>query len=123
MSDKLYGIRGATTVDVNEAAAIEVAVRELLSELTNANALTEDAVVSAIFSATPDLNALYPAAAARAWGWNEAPMLCVAEMPAVSSPARCIRLLLHASLPAGQKPKHVYLRDARVLRPDWAGPT
>lgn len=120
---RLVGLRGATTVDADESALIEAAVREMLAELVEANGFIEADVLSAFFSATPDLHALYPAAAARAWGWREAPMLCLSEMPVAGAPPRCIRVLLHVALDGDRAPHHVYQRDARVLRPDWAGPT
>ena len=120
---RLVAIRGATTVEADDALLIEAAVRELLAEIVQANAIAQEDVLSAIFSATPDLHALYPAAAARAWGWEDAPMLCVAEMPVAGAPVRCIRLLLHVALKHGRSVRHVYQRDARSLRPDWSGPT
>lgn len=117
----LRALRGATTVEADEPACIAAAVRELVAALVAANDLAPDAVLSAIFSATPDLRSLYPAAAARELGWHDVPMLCVSEMDVAGAPARCVRVLLHLSVEHGHALRPVYLRGARVLRPDLAG--
>lgn len=119
---RLRALRGATTVRADSRAEVEAAVRELLSALVRANGLTPEDVLSAIWSATPDVRSLYPAAVARAMGWHEVPMLCVSEMDVEGAPARCVRVLLHLAVPAGRALRPVYLRGARVLRPDLAGP-
>ncbi|MBV9881064.1 MAG: chorismate mutase [Gemmatirosa sp.] len=118
---RFRAVRGAITVDADDPALIEAAVRELLVELTTLNALTPDAVVSALFSATPDLRSRPPAAAARAMGWDHVPMLCIAEMDVDGSLPRCIRVLLHVSVDDGRRMRPVYLRAARSLRPDLVG--
>lgn len=117
----LRALRGATTVEADEPACIAAAVRELVTALVAANDLAPDAVLSAIFSATPDLHSLYPAAAARELGWHDVPMLCVSEMDVAGAPARCVRVLLHLSVERGQALRPVYLHGACVLRPDLAG--
>lgn len=113
------GVRGATTVDRNEREAILAATRELLAALVEANQLAAHDLTSAIFSATPDLDAAFPAAAASQLGWNQVALLDVQEIPVPGSLARCIRVLLHwnTDKPASEV-VHVYLREARALRPD-----
>jgi chorismate mutase len=115
-------IRGATTASENSPEAIWEATQELLTTLLEVNQLSQEAVVSAIFTVTPDLTAAFPATAARRLGWDAIPLL---DMQAPSVPhdvPRCIRVLLHVetTLPA-QALRHVYLRQARQLRPEWAG--
>ena len=114
-----YGIRGATTVDVNEANAIVAATRELLEQIVSANGLSMETVASAIFTATPDLDAAYPARAAREMGWVHVPLLCMQEMSVTGSLPRCVRVLVlwNTDLSPDQI-RHVYLGKARGLRPD-----
>ena len=113
------GIRGATSVDVNDAEPIVAATRELLERIVAANGLATEDVASVIFTATSDLDAAYPARAAREMGWVHVPLLCMQEMAVVGSLPRCIRVLVlwNTDRPAGQI-RHVYLRRARALRPD-----
>ena len=113
------GIRGATSVDVNGAESIVAATRELLERIVAANGLATEDVASVIFTATSDLDAAYPARAAREMGWVHVPLLCMQEMAVVGSLPRCIRVLVlwNTARPAGQV-RHVYLRRARALRPD-----
>jgi chorismate mutase len=113
------GIRGATSVDVNDAEPIIAATRELLERIVAANGLATEDVASVIFTATSDLDAAYPARAAREMGWVHVPLLCMQEMAVVGSLPRCIRVLVlwNTDRPAGQV-RHVYLRRARALRPD-----
>jgi chorismate mutase len=113
------GIRGATSVDVNDAEPIIAATRELLERIVAANGLATEDVASVIFTATSDLDAAYPARAAREMGWVHVPLLCMQEMAVVGSLPRCIRVLVlwNTDRPAGQI-RHVYLRRARALRPD-----
>ena len=120
VATRVRGLRGATTVPADDPAQIQRAVRELIDALVAANALEPDHILSAIFSATPDVRSLYPAAVARAAGWSDVPMLCVAEMDVPGSLARCVRVILHVALDADRSPRHVYLHEARALRPDWA---
>jgi chorismate mutase len=88
------GIRGATSVDANDAQAIAAATRELLACIVTANDVAVTDVASVIFTATPDLDAAYPALAAREMGWSNVPLLCMQEMAVVGSLPRCIRVLL-----------------------------
>jgi chorismate mutase len=113
------GIRGATSVDVNDAEPIIAATRELLERIVAANGLATEDVASVIFTATSDLDAAYPARAAREMGWVHVPLLCMQEMAVVDSLPRCIRVLVlwNTDRPAGQV-RHMYLRRARALRPD-----
>ncbi|RLS54332.1 MAG: chorismate mutase [Planctomycetota bacterium] len=114
------GIRGATTVEANDAAQILAATRELLQELLTANEIVVyDEIVSAIFTTSQDLNAVFPAEAARAIGMSQVPLLCASEIAVAGSMPRCIRILLHCNTDKPQcEIKHVYLRDAKRLRPD-----
>lgn len=120
MTAMLRALRGATTVEADDRAQVSDAVRELLATLMTENALDPDDVLSAIFSATPDLRALYPASVARELGWHDVPMLCVTEMDVPGAPGRCIRVLLHLAVPRDRRLRPVYQRGAVVLRPDLA---
>lgn len=113
------GIRGAVSVDVNQADAIIAATRELLEQIVAANDLKLENVASVIFTATPDLDAAYPARAARDMGWVDLPLLCMQEMAVEAGLPRCIRVLVHCNtdVPPHQI-RHVYLGQARTLRPD-----
>ncbi|HEU4783186.1 MAG TPA: chorismate mutase [Ktedonobacterales bacterium] len=115
------GLRGATTAVGNSAAAILAATRELLERLVARNALDAADIASAFFTVTDDLDAAYPALAARELGWNEVALLCAREIPVPGSVARCIRVLLHINTTMGQGDlRHIYLREAVALRPDVA---
>ncbi len=113
------GIRGATSVDINAAVAIITATRELLERIVAANDLLVEDVISVIFTATHDLDAAYPARAAREMGWMNTPLLCMQEMVVAGSLPRCIRVLVlwNTDLSPDQV-QHVYLGRARALRPD-----
>ncbi len=112
-------IRGATQVAEDTPQAIAEATTELLRAMLADNRLVEGAVVDAIFTTTPDLRSAYPAAAARALGWHDIPMLCVQEMDVTGALPMVVRVMLHAELPMPRKDvRHVYLRGARALRPD-----
>ncbi len=113
------GVRGATTAEANTSESILAATHELLVALVEANRLQPDDIASIIFTTTLDLNAEYPAVAARALGWQNVALLCTHEMNVPHSLSRCIRILIHwnTSVPADQV-RHVYLRQAISLRPD-----
>ena len=115
---RLFALRGASTVTVNEAAAILSATDELMRELMERNALEPEAMVSCIFTLTDDLDAEFPAVAARALGLSRVPLLCAREVPVPGSLPRVIRVLVHYYAPDEHQPRHVYLREARVLRAD-----
>lgn len=115
------GFRGATTADANTREAILDATAELLDALIRANDIEHDHVASIIFTTTPDLNAEFPAVAARAAGWTDVALMCGHEMGVPGSLARCVRILMHVNTELGlDQVKHVYLRGARALRPDLA---
>ena len=119
MTKILRGLRGATTATANTSEAILEATEELLEALQTANGFAPEDVESAIFTTSPDLNADYPARAARRIGWTEVPLLGAAEVPVPSGLPRCIRVLLHFYTAKSQRAlKHMYLRDAAKLRPD-----
>jgi chorismate mutase len=115
---RLFALRGANSVEANEASAILAATDELMRELMLRNDLTPDAMVSCIFTLTHDLDAEFPAVAARALGLNRVPLLCAVEVPVPGSLPRVIRALLHYYAPEHHEPRHVYLREARALRAD-----
>jgi chorismate mutase len=118
---RLQGIRGATTVDRNDAGDILAATDELLHSLIEANQLEPDDIVSALFTVTRDLDAAFPARAAEEYGWNIVALLHATEIPVPGSLPRCIRLLVHAYTRRSRAEiKHCYLRGATVLRPDRA---
>jgi chorismate mutase len=114
------GIRGATSVEHNRADAILDATRELLQAILEKNGLTRfDDIISAVFTTTPDLNEAFPAEAARALGMKQVPLLCASEIAVPHGMPRCIRVLLHVNTDKRQDEiVHVYLRDAKRLRPD-----
>jgi chorismate mutase len=118
------GIRGATTTSDNTREAILEATRELLQRLIEANGIVADDVASAIFTTTPDLNAEFPALAARELGWRDTALLCGHEMQVPGSLPRCIRILIHWNTSrSASEVVHVYLHDAQSLRPDHATAT
>ena len=116
---RLQGIRGATTVTRNDAGEILEATDELLRTIITANALEPDAIVSAFFTVTRDLDAAFPARAAEVYGWNIVALLHATEIPVPGSLPMCIRILVHAYTERSRAEiKHCYLRGATVLRPD-----
>jgi chorismate mutase len=115
------GLRGATTVEHNEAREIVDATRELLTALVEANGIHPDDMASIIFTTTPDLNASFPAVAARELGWVQVPLLCAHEMDVPGALRGVIRVLMHVNTEkSAHELTHVYLRRARELRPEWA---
>ena len=119
------GIRGATTVTANTREAIVEATRELLDELVRANEIRPEDVASAYFTTTSELNAEFPAVAARnGLGWTNVALMCGHEMDVPGSLRMCLRILLHVNTERAQAEVcHVYLRGAAVLRPDLAPAT
>lgn len=113
----LRGIRGAITVENNNSEEIRSATKELLSEIVAANGVEVSDIASVIFSVTKDLNAEFPAAAARELGWNDTPLLCTYEIEVPGSLEKCIRVLLHVNTEKKQEEmKSIYLRKAKNLR-------
>jgi chorismate mutase len=115
---RLFALRGANSVARNEADAILDATDELVRELMSRNALAADAMVSCIFTLTDDLNAEFPAVAARRLGLGQVPLLCAREVPVPGSLPRVIRALVHYYADEDHQPRHVYLGEARALRID-----
>jgi chorismate mutase len=117
----LGAIRGATTVDQDEPTVVRTATAELLQRIVDLNDLKSTDIISVIFTVTPDLRSAFPAHAARELGWNDVALLCTMEIPVPGAIARCIRVLLHVETRTPRKRlRHVYLRGARGLRPEWA---
>jgi chorismate mutase len=114
------GIRGATSVAANTRDAILEATRELLQEILRANDLTDfDQIASILFTTTPDLTATFPAEAARELGMQIVPLLCASEISVPGRLPRCVRVLLHVNTEKTLKDMvHIYLREAKSLRPD-----
>jgi chorismate mutase len=115
---RLFALRGANSVEANEASAILDATSALLRELMDRNALVPEAMVSCIFTLTEDLNAEFPALAARQLGLDRVPLMCAREVPVPGALARVIRVMVHYYADEGHEPKHVYLGAARSLRRD-----
>jgi chorismate mutase len=113
------GVRGATTADANTSEAILEATRQLLALMIRQNGIEPEDVASAIFTTTPDLDAEFPALAARQLGWLHVALMCGHELEVPGSLRRCVRVLLHwnTDLPADQV-VHVYIKGASKLRPD-----
>jgi chorismate mutase len=118
---RLIALRGATTVQENAAEPILAATEELMHELLVRNGLAADDLVSCIFTLTEDLDAEFPAVAARRMGLSKVPLLCAREIPVPGSLPQVIRVLIHAYAPDSADPQHVYLGDARALRLDIEG--
>jgi chorismate mutase len=118
---RLYALRGATSVTENDRAAILAATDELMRAILERNALAAEDLVSCIFTLTPDLDAEFPAVAARNMGLSRVPLLCAREIPVPGALPRVIRVLMHCYPPVGVDPQHVYLGEARGLRLDLEG--
>ncbi|HEY7802706.1 MAG TPA: chorismate mutase [Dehalococcoidia bacterium] len=115
----LRGIRGATTVEANSKEAILAATDELLRAIIEANGVERDDVASVFFSTTPDLDAEFPAVAARNIGWTKVALMCAHEMNVPGSLPMCLRILMHVNTSkTADEIDFVYLRGARALRPD-----
>lgn len=115
------GIRGATTVERNDREEILAATTELLQLLIERNELQTEDIASAIFTMTEDLNAEFPALAARAIGWTETALMCTREIPVPDSLGKCIRVLIHVNTERSASDiQHVYIRNAVNLRPSFS---
>ena len=115
---RLFALRGAISVERNEARDIHEATATLMEEIMQRNALAPEGVVSCIFTATTDLDADFPAAAARALGFEQVPLLCAQEMAVPQAMPKVIRVLIHYYAEEGHTARHVYLREAVALRSD-----
>jgi len=112
-------IRGATTIEKNSVEDIMHETKNLLMEIVQANNINKEDIISVIFSTTKDINAAFPAKAAREIGWTDIPLMCTNEMDVPGSLEKCIRILMHInSDKSNSQLKHIYLKEARKLRPD-----
>jgi chorismate mutase len=120
MSDdlRLWAVRGATRAAANDADKVVEASEELMRELMSRNDLTPDRMVSCIFTSTHDLNAEFPAVAARNLGLDGVPLLCAQEIDVPGSMRSVVRVLLHYYAPPDHTPSHAYLGEAQDLRSD-----
>lgn len=117
------GVRGATTVPANEREEILTATRQLLALLIRRNGIEREDIASVIFTVTKDLDAEFPALAARQLGWSGVPLLCGYEISVPGSLPNCIRVLVHWNTEKrAAEIHHVYARDAERLRPDLERP-
>jgi len=113
------GVRGATTVDANTGEAILEATRQLFALMIRRNGIREEDVASVIFTTTSDLDAEFPALAARQLGWLNVALLCGYELDVPGSLRRCVRVLIHWNTDlAADEVVHVYIKEAAKLRPD-----
>ena len=118
------GIRGAITVDNNDREEILAATTELLSLMVHENNVHTEDIASASFTLTDDLDAVFPALAARQIGWNEVPLICMREIPVPDSLEKCIRVLLLVNTTcSASEIEHIYMRQANSLRPEFVSET
>jgi chorismate mutase len=115
---RVFALRGAIDVEANEAEAILARTEELMHEVMERNALEPEAFVSCIFTATIDLDAEFPAVAARRIGLDRVPLLCAREIDRPGALPRIIRVLVHYHAAEDHQPRHVYLGEAKALRAD-----
>jgi chorismate mutase len=115
---RLFALRGANSVEANQADAILEATDKLIRELMDRNSLAPEVMVSCIFTLTEDLDAEFPAVAARRLGLERVPLLCAREVPVPGALPRVIRVLVHYYADPEHEPQHVYLGAARALRRD-----
>jgi chorismate mutase len=116
--ERLFAVRGAAQAAANEPAAIIAATEELMRELIERNRLETEAMVSCLFTTTSDLDAEFPAVAARGLGLDAVPLLCCREIPVPGSMPRVIRVMLHFYGPEDLTPAHAYVGEAKKLRAD-----
>jgi chorismate mutase len=115
---RLFALRGAVSVDRNERDEVLARTEELMREVMARNELAPEAIVSCVFTATDDLDAEFPAVAARQVGLDRVPLLCAREIAVPGAMPRIIRVLVHYHAPEDHTPRHVYLGEARGLRAD-----
>ena len=118
IEQRLFAVRGAVQAEANEAKAIVEATEGLMGELLERNALEPESLVSVLFTTTDDLDAEFPAVAARAVGLDAVPLLCCQEIPVPGSMLRVIRAMVHYYAPVGHAPAHAYLGATQGLRSD-----
>jgi len=120
-SMSVRAVRGATQVGSNTADAITLATQELLLEIMALNSLSADDVISVLFTSSPDLNATFPAAAARAVGFENTPLICSVEIDVPGALPRTIRVMAHVETELSKSEiAHIYLHGAKALRRDIA---
>lgn len=115
---RLFAVRGAAQAEANDSQAILTATEELMRGLIERNRLEPEAMVSCLFTTTEDLDAEFPAVAARDLGLTMVPLMCCREIPVPGSMPRVIRVMLHFYAPADHTPAHVYVGEAQKLRTD-----
>jgi chorismate mutase len=116
---RVRALRGATTLEVDERDHLIARTQEVMSAIFERNGLTEDDLISIVFTATSDIHSAFPAEAAREAGFTHVPLMCARELEIDGGIARCVRLLIHAYTDrAARDLRHVYLHDARQLRTD-----
>ena len=119
---KVRGIRGATTAAANTREAVLAATGELMERLIEANSIEADDVAAAFFTTTPDLNAEFPAAAARLMGWTHVALMGASEIDVPDAPGLCVRVLVLINTEkAARELVNVYLRGAADLRKRGTG--
>jgi chorismate mutase len=112
-------LRGATTVDSDEAEQVRARTIALLQEMVERNGIDHDDIISVLFTATDDIHSIFPAAAARDIGFGDIPLICARELDIIGSAPLCIRVLMHMSTPLSRSElRHVYLEGASGLRDD-----
>jgi len=115
-------LRGATTVDADEASQVAERIQELLLSIMEHNQLVEDDIISIIFTATPDIISTFPATGARDIGFGAVPLLCAGELHVADATPHCLRVLLHVNTPLSREElRHIYLHGAQGLRDDLPG--
>jgi chorismate mutase len=115
---RLFALRGAVQAEANEREAILAATAELMRTLIERNSLEAEAMVSCLFTTTADLDAEFPAVAARQLGLNTVPLLCCREIPVPGALERVIRVMIHYYAPEDAQPVHVYIGETQKLRAD-----
>jgi chorismate mutase len=115
---RLFAVRGAVQAEANESGPILTATEELMRELIERNGIEPAEMVSCLFTTTEDLDAEFPAVAARDLGLTAVPLMCCREIPVPGSMPRVIRVMLHFYAPAAHEPVHVYVGEAQKLRTD-----
>ena len=119
MPSAVRALRGATTLDVDEAAHLTERVQALVNQMLDRNDVAKDDLISIVFTATDDIHSMFPATAARAAGLGDVPLICARELDVVGGTPRCIRVLMHFVTERSRTQlHHVYLEQARNLRDD-----
>ncbi|HEY2563210.1 MAG TPA: chorismate mutase [Acidimicrobiales bacterium] len=122
MPVSVRAVRGATTVDADTPEVIKERVVALLEQVLEQNGLTEDDIISILFTATEDIVSTFPATAARSMGLGAVPLICARELSITGSVPRCIRVMLHVETERSRNEiHHVYLEGAKGLRDDLPG--